>query len=153
MIKVAIDTNVLLYAEGLDDALRRQTVLELLRRMPQGTLTACTVVLGEFVHVLTHRGKRSASEARRAVSEICDAIPPSVTSVAAFAMALNLAVDHRLGIWDALILASAAESGCRLLLSEDYQEGFSWNGVTVTSPFRSPRHPLLEAMLLKDGEY
>ncbi|MES2305547.1 MAG: PIN domain-containing protein [Gemmatimonadota bacterium] len=152
-MKVAIDTNVLLYAEGLDDAPRREAVLDLLQRMPRGTLSVPTVVLGEFFHVLTHRGNRSRVEAREAVISLGDAVPFVSTTAGAFAMALDLAVDHRLGIWDALILASAAESGCRLLLSEDYQEGFTWNGVTVTSPFASPRHPLLEAMLLKDGEY
>ena len=39
---------------------------------------------------------------------------------------------------DAVILSAAAESGCRLLLSQDLQEGFTWNGVTVTNPF-APR--------------
>ena len=45
------------------------------------------------------------------------------------------------------ILATAAESACRLLLSEDFHEGFTWSGITVTNPFSSSRHPLLEALL------
>jgi predicted nucleic acid-binding protein len=36
---------------------------------------------------------------------------------------------------------------CRLLLSEDLQEGFTWRGVTVTNPFAKSRHPLLDALL------
>src|SRR5438309_751380 len=48
---------------------------------------------------------------------------------------------------DAVILASAADAGCRLLLSEELQEGFTWSGVTVTNPFVASRHPLLDAML------
>ncbi len=32
-------------------------------------------------------------------------------------MTADLATDHRLGIWDAVIFSSAAEGGCRLLLS------------------------------------
>jgi predicted nucleic acid-binding protein len=58
-----------------------------------------------------------------------------------------LAVDHRFGWWDAVILSAAADARCRLLLSEDLQEGFTWSGVTVTNPFSTSRHPLLEAML------
>jgi predicted nucleic acid-binding protein len=61
--------------------------------------------------------------------------------------AADLAVNHQLGIWDAVILCAAAEAGCRLLLSEDMQDGFIWQGVTVTNPFAASRHPLLEAML------
>jgi predicted nucleic acid-binding protein len=51
-----------------------------------------------------------------------------------------------MGIWDSVILSAAAHAGCRLLLSDDYQDGFTWSGVTVTNPFLSSRHPLLEAL-------
>jgi predicted nucleic acid-binding protein len=62
-------------------------------------------------------------------------------------MAADLATDHRLGIWDAVILTAASHAGCRLLLSEDLQEGFTWGGVTVVNPFAFPRHALLSALL------
>jgi predicted nucleic acid-binding protein len=45
------------------------------------------------------------------------------------------------------MLSAAAVARCRLLLSEDLQEGFTWRGVTVTNPFRVDRHPLLAAVL------
>jgi predicted nucleic acid-binding protein len=61
--------------------------------------------------------------------------------------AADLATDHQLSIWDAVILSAAAEGGCRLLLSEDLQEGFTWNGVTVTNPFAPKRHELLTALM------
>jgi predicted nucleic acid-binding protein len=61
--------------------------------------------------------------------------------------AADLAADHRLVIWDAVILSAAAESGCQLLLSEDLHEGFSWSGVTVTDPFSSTIHPSLARLL------
>jgi predicted nucleic acid-binding protein len=44
-------------------------------------------------------------------------------------------------------LSAASQAGCRLLLSEDLQEGFTWAGVTVVNPFSSPRHALLETLL------
>jgi hypothetical protein len=34
-----------------------------------------------------------------------------------------------------------------LLLSEDLQGGFTWNGVTVTNPFSQEKHELLAAVL------
>ena len=63
--------------------------------------------------------------------------------------ATDLAAQHHLGIWDSVILASAADAGCRLLLSEDMQDGFTWNGVTVANPFAPSLHPLLAAMTRK----
>jgi predicted nucleic acid-binding protein len=62
-------------------------------------------------------------------------------------MAADLAADHHFGIWDAVILSAASQAGCRLLLSEDLQDGFTWGGVTVVNPFASPRHALLDALL------
>ena len=52
-----------------------------------------------------------------------------------------------MAIWDAVMLSAAAEAGCRLLLSEDFQEGFTWRGVSVTNPFAPERHALLDALL------
>ena len=60
--------------------------------------------------------------------------------------AIDLATDHQIGIWDAVVLAAAAESDCRLVLSEDLKDGFIWRGVTVTNPFASSRHPLLTSL-------
>jgi predicted nucleic acid-binding protein len=69
----------------------------------------------------------------------------------AFAAALDLTVDHQLPMWDALILAVTAESRCRLLLSEDFQNGFTWRGVTVVNPFNPPVSPLLTGLLAQSN--
>jgi predicted nucleic acid-binding protein len=37
--------------------------------------------------------------------------------------------------WDALIVASAEQLGCRWLLSEDFQAGQRLGGVTIVDPF------------------
>jgi predicted nucleic acid-binding protein len=61
--------------------------------------------------------------------------------------AVDLAADHQLGIWDAVILAAACAAGSRLLLSEDLQQGSTWGGVTIVDPLAAPRHPILAALL------
>ena len=60
---------------------------------------------------------------------------------------MDIAADHRLQIWDALILSVAAENGSRLLLSEDLQDGFTWHGVTVVNPFTARPSTLLQDFL------
>jgi len=52
-----------------------------------------------------------------------------------------------LRIWDAIVLATAAEAGCQMLLTEDLQAGFTWGGVTVVNPFAVPPHTLLMGLL------
>jgi len=61
--------------------------------------------------------------------------------------ATDLASDHGLTIWDSVVLSASVEAECRLLLSEDLQEGFTWHGVTLTNPFTLRLHPLLAALL------
>lgn len=52
--------------------------------------------------------------------------------------AASLPVDHQMRIWDAIVLATAAEAGCELLLTEDLQDGFTW--VVSLSLIRSSCH-------------
>jgi predicted nucleic acid-binding protein len=74
------------------------------------------------------------------------------TTAETIVMAADLATHHQLGTWDSVILAAAAQAGCRLLLSEDLQPGFSWGGVTVVDPFASPSSPALAALVRGDSD-
>ena len=76
-----------------------------------------------------------------------DTFPPIETSPSILFAALDVAADHGLSIWDAIILSAGSAAGCRLLLSEDMQEGFTWGGVTVVNPFAAIVDPLLAEML------
>lgn len=146
-MRVALDTNVLAYAEGINGPVRHASALQLVRRLPREATIVPVQVLGELFSVLVRKGGRSSAEAAAALSGWRDAFAQVDTSSDVMAMAADLAADHQIGIWDAVIVSAAARAGCRLLLSEDLQEGFSWGGVIVTNPFASPAHPLLQALL------
>ena len=146
-MKVALDTNILAYAEGTNGVEMRDKALDLVQALPGGSVVLPTQVLGELFNVLVLKAKRPAESARSAILGWRDAYPLSETSANVMVNAVDLATDHRLRIWDAVILAATAEAGCRLLLSEDLQDGFTWRGVTATNPFGTTRHPLLEVLL------
>ena len=114
--------------------------------MPDATLVPVQT-LGELFVVLTKKAGRSRERARDAVLTWGDTFPLIETSPSIILTAIELTVRHELGSWDAVILAAAADAKCRLLLSEDLQDGFTWSGVTVVNPFGTSRHPLLDAML------
>jgi predicted nucleic acid-binding protein len=146
-MNVALDTNVLAYAEGVNGADRKRAALDLIERLaPEMTLLPVQA-LGELFAVLVRKARRPPSAARDAVLSWGDAFPLIDTSNDVLAAACDLAGDHRLSIWDAIIVAAAANAGCRLLLSEDLQDGFTWSGVTVARPFAATRHPLLDALI------
>jgi predicted nucleic acid-binding protein len=146
-MKAALDTNILVYAEGANGSAMRDKALDLIQRLPSGAIVLPAQALGELFHVLVRKVKRRPVRARAAVLSWCDAYPTVETSSRVMVNAMDLASSHGLSIWDSVVLAAAAEAECRLLLSEDLQDGFTWRGVTVTNPFASSLHPLLAAML------
>jgi predicted nucleic acid-binding protein len=146
-LKIALDTNILAYGEGVNDAEKRDAVLELLDDLPQGSTVVPIQVLGELFNVLVRKAGRPRAEARDALLAWRDTFPTVETTPEVMLAAVDLATDDHFSIWDAVILAAASQAGCRLLLSEDLQDGFTWGGVTVVNPFAAPRHPLLSSLL------
>lgn len=146
-MRIALDTNVLAYAEGVNGAPRKRTALEIIDKLPPGATFLPVQVLGELFHVLVRKARRPPQRARAAILSWQDAFPLIETSPAVIVSAADLAVQRNLGIWDAVVLSASAAANCRLLLSEDLQDGFTWNGVTVANPFAEAKHALLAGIL------
>lgn len=146
-MRVALDTNVLAYAEGVGTKEKRDRTVEVLGQLDAGAVLLPAQTLGELFRVLTGKAKRTAMQARSAVLGWADAYPVADSTWSAFQGAFDLCADHALPIWDALILSAAAEQRCRLLLSEDLQHGFTHRGVTVVNPYVTPTNPLLAELL------
>ena len=146
-MRIALDTNVLVYAEGANGAIMRDRALKLIQRLPPETIVLPAQALGELFNVLVRKAKRRPTRAREAVLSWRDAFAVVETSAAVIVNATDLASGHGLTIWDSVVLAASAEADCRLLLSEDLQEGFTWRGVTVTNPFAATPHPMVAALL------
>jgi len=146
-VRIGLDTNILVYADGFNGEARRDQALAVLRRLPRGDIVVPVQCFGEFFNVLARKGRRPPTEVRAAVAHWQSWYAAAPTNRETMLQAVELALDHRLAIWDAVVCAACAEAGCRLLLSEDLQDGFTWSGVTVANPFAERRHPLLEALL------
>jgi predicted nucleic acid-binding protein len=142
----ALDTNVLVYAQGLHSEAepKRQRIVDIIGAVPASSFVVPVQVLGELFNVLMRKARRGAGEARlvvRAWQDMFTVIPTTETIVS---RGMDLANDHQLAIWDAVILAAASEAGCRLLLSEDMHDGFTWGGVTIVNPFAPTPNKLLD---------
>lgn len=145
-MRAALDTNILVYASGLHDEQRQARAVALIEAIPPENLILPVQVLGECYGVLTRKGM-ARPLARRTILRWQDAFEVADTTAAVLRQATGLSADHQLRIWDAIVLATAAESGCQLLLTEDLQDGFEWAGVTVVNPFAVPSHGMLMALL------
>ena len=149
-MRVAIDTNVLAYAEGVGDADRCRVAIGLVERLPEPAVLLPAQVLGELMLVLTRKAGRTREASRDAVLGWADSFDVVDSTWASFQSALDLSVNNEFRIWDAIVMAVAAENRCRILLSEDLQQGFTWRGVTIVNPFLADESPLLAAILSQD---
>ena len=146
-MRIALDTNVLAYAEGVNGAPRKKAALALIEKLPVNSVFVPVQAMGELFFVLVRKAGIPPKQARLTILTWHDTFPLIETSPSILLAAIDLATDHKLGIWDAIMLSAAAEAGCRLLLSEDLQDGFTWNGVTVANPFAMKKHELLAEFL------
>jgi predicted nucleic acid-binding protein len=143
---VAVDTNVLGYAEGIDDDARQRIARRVLRAIDVDRLVIAAQVLAELFSVIARKSGR-LDTAQNSVAEWAALSIVVGTTSEVISVATELAVQHRLQIFDAVILAAAASAQADLLLSEDMKDGFAWRGVTVANPFAPRPHPMLAALL------
>jgi predicted nucleic acid-binding protein len=151
MTRVALDSNILAYLAGVSraaaDGPKIDAVRALINKLGEAvSLIAPAQTLGELFVVLL-RGGASAEDARAILLEFSGAFGTAASEGRTMLAAADLAVDHKLQFWDALIVTAAAEAGCTLLLSEDMEHGFVTRGLTVVNPLHQDPHPRLAALL------
>jgi predicted nucleic acid-binding protein len=150
-VRVALDINVLVYVEGVNTPGQQSAATRLIARLPTDQTILPAQVIGELFNVLTRKTRRTAASARFACAQWATAYEVIPTTADVLDEAFEIAALHRLASWDAVILAAAAQAGCRYLLSEDMHDGFSWRSVTVVNPFAATALPPPLAALLTGG--
>jgi len=115
------DTNVLIYADDKDAPAKGRLALELLaehRRNRTGVVSL--QVLQEYFVTATRKLNVEPSIARRKVQLLAefDVAAPDLSDILA---AIDLHRLHNLSFWDALVIRSAKQSGCSVVLSEGMQ--------------------------------
>jgi predicted nucleic acid-binding protein len=129
------DTNILVYADDKAAPAKQRRAIELValhRRAGTGVLSL--QVLQEYFVTVTRKLRVDAQIARRKVELLAefDVVAPDLDDILA---AIDL---HRLlgfSFWDALVLRTAKEAACTVLLSEDLQPGRTMDGVQIVNPF------------------
>lgn len=134
---VFVDTNVLLYARDASEPQKQPRAADWLRHLWREQLGRTSVqVLSEYYVNVTRKldpglSKEEAWDDVRALL----AWRPQAIDAPLLERARHIEARYRLGWWDSLVVAAAESQGCALLLSEDFQDGAVYGGVTVRSPF------------------
>ena len=124
------DSNILVYAYSDD---RRRVGSQIL--VAEGGLISAQV-LNEMTNVLRRKQRQEwpVIEAVMRSVRVCFPVILPLTANT-HACAVELARDDGFSFYDALIVASAVESGCDTLYSEDLQNGRTIGSLTIRNPF------------------
>jgi predicted nucleic acid-binding protein len=127
------DTNILVYLAS-DDAAKADRAEAIVRE--GGTISV--QVLNEVANVARRKMQLTWQETRGFLSSLRELLTVQAVTIDTHELGLALAERHRLGIYDALIAASALLAECDRLWSEDMQDGMAIDRrLQIVNPFRA----------------
>jgi predicted nucleic acid-binding protein len=146
---IALDTNILAYAVTASDiAGRHEAAMALLDKLASPGAIVPLPVFGEFFNACRKKKLTELALAQvrvEAWASVYDCPPPLIDDYLA---ASQLADDHMLQYFDALIIAVAARAGATMLLSEDMQDGLEVAGLRVVNPFLAGNEGVIDEHFL-----
>jgi predicted nucleic acid-binding protein len=142
---IALDTNILIYADTAKDPLGRHTDAVLLIEKLSAAENCCIPiqVLGEFLNVCRQKKVLDLELAADRVETYGEVFETPHTQIEDLVVANLLLRDFNLQYFDALIIAVAARAGATMLLSEDMQDGLEVGGLRVVNPFLTKNSTLI----------
>ncbi len=131
-----VDTNVWLYALIVNDnAQKHQIAAEIVQG---GNVVVSTQVINETCVNLLRKTNLSETQLYDLIVSFYAKYEVIATEVQVLLRASRLRAQYSLSFWDSLVVASAIESGCNVLYTEDMQEGLTVEGqLTIINPFRT----------------
>jgi len=135
-VRSFFDTNILVYADDKSAPAKQKKAIDLIAAHRRKGTGVCSLQwLQEYVVTFTKKMGVNAQVAKRRVELLAefDVAAPETADILA---AIDLHRLHGLSFWDCLILRSAKQSGCAVLLTEDLQQR-EIDGVHIVNPFKS----------------
>jgi predicted nucleic acid-binding protein len=146
MTRVALDSNILIYAEIEPDSAKGMRSADLiLRTARDGVIPA--QVLGEFLRLVQRRFPASFEEAIKQALLYKSVFITPATTAATINKASELARAHRLQLWDCVVCAASHEARAKVLLTEDMQDGQILDGLRLINPFVAANASLIDDLL------
>ena len=141
---IALDTNVLVYAEiaNLDDP-RHQIAVNLLKKSAFVESAVPVQVLGEFLNVCIRKLGVAPIAAIEQAEDLLRIFDCPTTEAADLIEAAALIARFKFAFFDAVICAVALRVGATILLSEDMHDGMDVDGLKIVNPFAMANENLL----------
>ena len=136
---VFVDTNIFVYARDASEPKKQAVAARWLEQLwiEQAGRTSIQVLNEFYVTVTRKLEPGMAAEDAWADVRALLSWDPHPSDRQLLLRSQDIERRYRLSWWDALIVAAAQLQNCALLLSEDLQDGWSCDGLTVCNPFRT----------------
>lgn len=135
--RFTLDTNILVYALNADAGARHRAAAEIVQRSAILDCWLTLQAISEFYSSTTRKRLATPENAAAQALDWLDIFPSVAVSEANIRAALAHALSRRASYWDALLVITAAEAGCTLVLSEDMADGALLGGARIHKPFNS----------------
>ena len=133
--KAFIDTNILIYSFSEDEIDKRNIANNILDKYANDIIVS-NQVINELTNIFFKKFKLSSNDIENAILEIDSAIPIVNFGLKTQIKAIRLKNRYNLQFYDSLIIATAIENGCDILLSEDMQHmQIIDDTLTIVNPF------------------
>lgn len=133
--RFTLDTNLLVYAIDSASGLKHEVAGEIVLRAARLDCLLTLQATSEFYAAVTRKGMMAPTDAAAQADDWLSAFRCVTASISAVRIALGEAASGRASYWDALLVATAAEAGCAVILTEDLADGTSLVGVEIHNPF------------------
>ena len=133
--RFTLDTNLLVYAIDSAAGARHDAASQIIQHAVRLDCWLTLQAVSEFYAAVTRKGIVQPPDAAAQAADWLDLFPCTAASEAAARTALANAAVGRASYWDALLVATASEAGCRVILTEDLVDGADLGGVRIRNPF------------------
>jgi predicted nucleic acid-binding protein len=132
---IFVDTNIFVYAYNDNDEKHEIAKTLLQQKLADKEVFISPQILSEF-YVTMKRYKHEDVVIRRDISEIVQTATVTPLALSTIEHCFALKEKYAYSWWDSLVLASALESECGEVCSEDMQDGQVIEGsLTISNPF------------------
>lgn len=145
---ISFDTNILIYSVAPDAGARHQASAVLVERVIRSNNCVQPLqTLAEFFNVATRRMAMEPNRAALFVDDWRTVVRVEPASFSDLKDAMRAVRQHGLSFWDAMLWATVRRAGVRVLVSEDFQDGRTIEGVRIVNPFAAHNAALLDREL------
>jgi predicted nucleic acid-binding protein len=144
--RVAIDSNILIYAELEPETDKGRMAANVITRVARDGVIPVQV-LGEFLRFIQRRAPHALPDAVRQSRRYRATFITPPTTEATLETAAATVSAHGLQFWDAVICAASQAAGARALFTEDMQDGRVLGGLELINPFAPGADARIDVLL------